>query len=271
MSVQYVKEIMRGNLKVIAWTLLVVAMISVFITGCGQIGEGQEVPTQVERHPFSARSESADGAVVAWSGYRDGFQAGDEEEFEITIKNETDQTWHGRYCLQLMSGQSPLALNILKQHDFTLEPGMGYSDTITVQIPEMLDEGAYGLSMAVRRPSGPMVDMVPIQIGKTDEEMSVITQRDMDASLEACPPVDGVNELVEMAKTDLAQQLGISSDDIQVEDVEAEDFPDASLGVPEPGKSYAQVITPGYIILLKAEGETYEYHAAGERVVLAED
>lgn len=114
-------------------------------------------------------------------------------------------------------------------------------------------------------------NMVPIQVGQTDEEMSVITQRDMDASLEACPPVDGVNELVEMARADLAQQLDISPDEIQVEDVEAEDFPDASLGVPEPGKSYAQVITPGYVILLEAEGETYEYHAAGERVVLAED
>jgi hypothetical protein len=55
-----------------------------------------------------------------------------------------------------------------------------------------------------------------------------------------------------------------------VEDIEPKDFPDASLGVPEPGMTYAQVITPGYVILLNAEGETYEYHAAGERVVLAE-
>jgi hypothetical protein len=47
------------------------------------------------------------------------------------------------------------------------------------------------------------------------------------------------------------------------------EFPDASLGVPEPGKTYAQVVTPGYIVeLLLEDGQTYEYHASGERVVL---
>jgi len=30
---------------------------------------------------------------------------------------------------------------------------------------------------------------------------------------------------------------------------------------------YTQVITPGYIIMLSSEGEIYEYHASGERVV----
>lgn len=271
MSLQFVEENKRETSKFIIWMILIMTIAALFIAGCGMTPRDQETPTQVERHPFTARAESSDGAIVAWSGYRDGFQPGVEETFEITIKNETDQPWHGRYCLQLMSGQSPMVLNTLKEHEFTLEPGMGYSDAITVQIPETLDEGAYGLSMAVRRPSGSMVDLVPIKVGETDEEMDVISQRDMDASLEACPPVNGVNQLIEKAIADLAQTLEINPDEVQVEDVEPKDFPDASLGVPEPGKTYAQVITPGYIILLKAEGKTYEYHAAGERVVLAPD
>jgi hypothetical protein len=74
--------------------------------------------------------------------------------------------------------------------------------------------------------------------------------------------------LVKSAKADLAERLGISSNDIEVESVEETQFRDASLGVPEPGKVYAQVITPGYIIRLAAEDAVYEYHASDKRVVL---
>ena len=56
---------------------------------------------------------------------------------------------------------------------------------------EGLGEGAYGLSLVVRRPGGPMADLVPIQIGETDQVRRPTTQRDMDASLEACPPPAG--------------------------------------------------------------------------------
>ena len=73
--------------------------------------------------------------------------------------------------------------------------------------------------------------------------------------------------LVRMARLDLTERLGIDEENVIVKSVEATDFSDASLGVPEPGKSYAQVITPGYIIMLEAEGETYEYHGAEDRVV----
>ncbi|MCI0396040.1 MAG: hypothetical protein L0332_19465 [Chloroflexi bacterium] len=49
-----------------------------------------------------------------------------------------------------------------------------------------------------------------------------------------------------------------------------ENFEDESLGVPEPGATYAQVITPGYVIVVEADERRYTYHAAGDRVVLAE-
>lgn len=74
--------------------------------------------------------------------------------------------------------------------------------------------------------------------------------------------------LVEQARDQLAEQLGVDPTDIEVEDFEETEFPDASLGVPEPGQMYAQVITPGYTIVLEVGGETYEFHASGDRVVL---
>ena len=245
--------------------IFVVSLTLMFIAACATPAP----PTQEAPQPFSARSESEDGAIVAWSGFTSGYEPGGQATFDITIQNETDEVWHGRFCLQLMAGQSHKVIATLEQRPFTLEPGMGFSEAIEVQFPEDLEEGAYGLSTAVRRPGGPMVDLVPIQVGETEAVRQAATQQDMDASLAACPPVqgEGVNAIVELAKADLAQRLGIGRDAITVQSVEPTEFSDASLGVPEPGMVYAQMITPGYIIDLAVAGQIYRYHASEERVV----
>ncbi len=253
-----VRKIFLGSLTLL-FTLAVL-----LAAGCG----ARATPTPKSPRPFSARRESEGGAVVAWSGDTRGYEPGDDASIGITIENQTDQDWRGRYCLNLMGGQSHQVIATLEQRTFELSPGVGFSDTITVQLPEGLDAGAYGLSLAVRRPGGAMVDLVPIQVGETDAVRRATTQQDMDASLAACPPVEGTaDQLVELARMDLAQRLEVSPDEIAVQGVEPTEFPNASLGVPEPGEDYAQVITPGYIIDLSAEGETYRYHAAEERVV----
>lgn len=66
--------------------------------------------------------------------------------------------------------------------------------------------------------------------------------------------------LAEQAQQDLSQQLGIAREDIDVLSVEAVQWPDASLGCPEPGKMYIQMVTPGYRIVLSAGGQEYVYH-----------
>lgn len=78
---------------------------------------------------------------------------------------------------------------------------------------------------------------------------------------------DASAALVDAAKADLVQRLGVDLDQIAVESVTPTEFSDTSLGVPVPGQMYAQVITPGYVITLTVDGESYRYHAAGERVV----
>ena len=67
-------------------------------------------------------------------------------------------------------------------------------------------------------------------------------------------------QAVDLAKAKLAARLGVDVAMVSVVKVEAVDWPDTSLGVPEPGKFYAQVITPGYKIILSAGGTQYEYH-----------
>jgi hypothetical protein len=77
--------------------------------------------------------------------------------------------------------------------------------------------------------------------------------------------------IVEHARADLAQRLDLDRDGIEVRSVEEHAFRDTSLGVPEPGQMYAQAITPGYVIWLRAKGKAYEYHGTGERVVRVPD
>jgi hypothetical protein len=70
------------------------------------------------------------------------------------------------------------------------------------------------------------------------------------------------------ALADLATRLKIAEAQIAVRGVEAVDWPDASLGCAQRGRMYAQVITPGYRILLEVGGKVYEYHASQTHAVL---
>lgn len=66
----------------------------------------------------------------------------------------------------------------------------------------------------------------------------------------------------------LAGNLGSSADDISIVSNEPVEFPDACLGVAMPEVMCAEVITPGRIVALEANGIRYEYHvsADGSRV-----
>ena len=78
---------------------------------------------------------------------------------------------------------------------------------------------------------------------------------------------EDAESLVMLAKFDLTLKTGIDVEKITTKSITENNFEDASLGVPEPGVTYAAVVTPGYIIILEAGGETYQYHASGARVV----
>ncbi len=92
------------------------------------------------------------------------------------------------------------------------------------------------------------------------------------SGLSSSVPVPGDAEpVVKLAKEDLASRKGIDKDDITVVNIESVDWPDAGLGCPEPGKVYAQVVTPGYRIFLSYEKKKYKYHSDKEnRVVYCE-
>ena len=86
---------------------------------------------------------------------------------------------------------------------------------------------------------------------------------------QAVQPQDAVEEtVVRLAKQDIAARQGIAEANITVTAIEQVEWNDSSLGCPQPGQMYLQVITPGYRIMLKAGGFLYEYHSdRSKRVV----
>ena len=66
--------------------------------------------------------------------------------------------------------------------------------------------------------------------------------------------------LVQRSTDDLAAELGVAADAVTLMEIEAVEWPDSSLGCPQPDMMYAQVITNGYRIVLEANGATYNYH-----------
>ena len=66
-----------------------------------------------------------------------------------------------------------------------------------------------------------------------------------------------------------ADSRHIKTSDADVTSVEAVEWPDSSLGVPEQGKMYAQVITPGHRVMIRIPGgEILEVHTSATGAVL---
>jgi hypothetical protein len=67
---------------------------------------------------------------------------------------------------------------------------------------------------------------------------------------------------------DLGAHTGTDPSGATVVKAEAVDWPDGSLGCPELGMMYIQVITPGYQVVLALDGTSYDYRVAGEGDVI---
>ena len=76
------------------------------------------------------------------------------------------------------------------------------------------------------------------------------------------PAFSDLQKLIEKAKEDLAQRLSVPVNQINVVDAQEVLWPDSSLGCPEKGMAYTQVLTPGYLIRLESGGQEFEYHAS---------
>lgn len=65
---------------------------------------------------------------------------------------------------------------------------------------------------------------------------------------------------IDAAVADLAAREDVDEVDVTVADYGAVTWSDSSLGCPEPGMSYLQALTDGFLLVLEVDGRRFEYH-----------
>lgn len=146
------------------------------------------------------------------------------EDIPVTPATETQPT--------------PLATQIMEiQSDSALKP--------TASLPTEITEPISPIS-----PIAPP----PVEPAPPAQEALVIP------NAQAVPPLPGSETALVAAIADLAKQIGVSPDQITLVSMEAQEWSDAALGCPQEGMMYAQVITPGFLMILSVQGQQYEYH-----------
>ena len=75
-------------------------------------------------------------------------------------------------------------------------------------------------------------------------------------------------DAIEKAQKDLAKRLNLDAGSITEKSVEEVDFPDTALGAATNDEMSGQMLTPGWLIRLKADGQKLEYRANEHQVRL---
>ncbi len=70
-------------------------------------------------------------------------------------------------------------------------------------------------------------------------------------------PSELPSDVEKAVKETLSMRMGVAPEDVEVVQVESREWPDACLGVAAEDEVCAQVITPGWRVTVRAEGEEY--------------
>ena len=75
-------------------------------------------------------------------------------------------------------------------------------------------------------------------------------------------------EAVNMARTELASVLGVAAAEIALNKVNSMVWPNSSLGCPEKGMMYLDVITSGFRVEFRVGGNIYHVHTTDQRAIV---
>lgn len=97
----------------------------------------------------------------------------------------------------------------------------------------------------------------------TSAETMVIAETDPPSTEPAPPDGGAVGTDEAQAIADLAARLGVDPAAITTVSVENVTWRDGSIGCPEDGVNYIQVLTDGVRVVLEFDGTSYQYHSGG--------
>jgi len=151
---------------------------------CAQ--NGGLTPAFGGRQPFTVDMAGEDGTRVSWQGYTDGYRPGTAETMHLAIDNNTGQAWNGRFCVQLLEPMPSSVVIPLAKQEFSLKSDGGFAQDVRVELPTDLTLGIHGLALVVHEPTGPIVDVIPVQVGEGESE-PFQGEWPTEAALDTCP------------------------------------------------------------------------------------
>ena len=81
-------------------------------------------------------------------------------------------------------------------------------------------------------------------------------------------PVMAPDALIKAASEALAKVMSLDLADIKFVSAQLVEWPDSCLGMALPGTACSQIVTPGYLIVLEANGVQFEYHTNADGSVI---
>jgi hypothetical protein len=82
---------------------------------------------------------------------------------------------------------------------------------------------------------------------------------------------DDLLALAREARSALAEQLGVSEEEIAITGAAAVTWNDGSIGCPQPGMSYTQALIDGARVTLLHDDTTYSYHQSRDGLFLCDE
>ncbi|MER3438500.1 MAG: hypothetical protein C4346_13460 [Chloroflexota bacterium] len=126
----------------------------------------------------------------------------------------------------------------------------------------LLPDGRVAALVTIAEPGSP-VDVVWFQRVGDRWLIDMIRPAELRPGTPSASPLpeDLANSaLIQAILADAASQLGVGPDQVIIVAIEPVDWPDTSLGCPKEGEFYAQVITPGYRVIVARGDRRLEYH-----------
>jgi hypothetical protein len=189
--------------------------------------------------------------------------------FSLKVRNDGDGVAPARpnanALMELRDEHGMLRASVYVTSLIAIEPGVTLDPAVW---RGQLDPGFYQLYWGAPGLGHTQIHFVVDEVNGRPQlgDMRIMPLPDQD--MPALPAHGVAQPLVDLAIAQLAEQLDVEVGLIRVERVEPVDFPDASLGAPQPDMMYAQVITPGYVVELSYQGVPYVFHGSGQQVVL---
>lgn len=119
-------------------------------------------------------------------------------------------------------------------------------------------------------PTSPPTTPLPVSAGSP--AASPASQTGPVRSLSPEPGGQAQQNVVDEVVRQAAAYANVAATDVAVQQVEEREWSDSSLGCPRPDQMYLQVITPGYLVVVRAGTRVLEYHSdARGRVVLCQE